>query len=902
MLNEHPFQRTGMMPIKNQVFVNEKNSDHSLSKSSIWVENDNFYGAQKGSKNSPFLVIGFDTEYKTPDHPLDRSALSEGLGRNKVLSYQVYCKVFEPGQANSREWGAVCYPEDYEIDNRLSLSDMLRFAVWKGIDTGVVTSVPDKIYLVGHFTRADIPAFSDFKDLTQMMSSVRNTFLSIDGHIAIDIPCSDGSVTPVKVILRDTMLLTPASSKSLKALGELVGQEKIELDADPKKDLWYKQNMDVLLKEKPDLFEHYALNDAVICLRYAERMIEQSQTLLGSAKLPATLTSIGVDLLWKSWEQNPGMNPHEILGKEVVTERRYNKKKGYFENNKRVVDLQQVAWDIPLATDSYHGGRNEQFWFGPAFEDDWTDYDLASAYPTAMAMIGMPDWRRTRVTNRVSEFTPETLGVACVDFEFPKSVRFPTLPVRTDNGLLFPRKGTSNCAAPEIALAKSLGAKLVIRRGVIIPYKSQQPVFGQFIADCLEKRRSFPKGSLENLFWKELSNSSYGKTAQGLREKRVFDLRERSTKPLPPSKITNPYFAAYITSFVRSVLGEILNSLPEDACVFSCTTDGFLTNATSKQMEIASIGPIAALYRKSRAALTGDPEILEIKHRVRQPLGWRTRGQATLKPGTGPSDGPSNIVLAKGGIFLPEGLEDASLQNDYIVGLFFNRKPDDLIQMKIKTSVRDMMSFDADLVDKSLTKRLSMEFDWKRKPRAAKQVEGCQHVAFSTDPWDSVDQFLMMRQYWEQFAINSPFCLKTVGDYRHFATYVMTHSSLGKLGGKYLRKAGGDIKRLRQSLSSAWRHSKAGLIWQQDGISNTEFADILTKAGIPASRADVENGTRKAFEPKKCPPTPAVYEALYQLLRTFPSVEVDAFVINNNNTIDLISTINAECAFLARTQ
>lgn len=113
---------------------------------------------------------------------------------------------------NSQEWGAVCYPEDGEIDNRLSLSDLLRFAVWKGVDNGVVTSVPDKIYLVGHFTRADIPAFSDFKDLTQMMSSVRNTFLSIDGHILgrnfVDAGVSDtGEVQAAGIALKFNVAL-----------------------------------------------------------------------------------------------------------------------------------------------------------------------------------------------------------------------------------------------------------------------------------------------------------------------------------------------------------------------------------------------------------------------------------------------------------------------------------------------------------------------------------------------------------------------------------------------------------------------------------------------------------------------------------------------------------------------
>lgn len=139
---------------------------------------------------------------------------------------------------------------------------------------------------------------------------------------------------------------------------------------------------------------------------------------------------------------------------------------------------------MPLATECYHGGRNEQFWFGPCFEDDWTDYDLSSAYPTAMALIGRPEWDRAFVTSKPEDFTYLSLGMANVEFEFPKSVRFPTLPVRTDNGLIFPRKGLSNCAAPEIALARSIGAKLKIRHGVIVPTNSYKQIFGEFIRMC----------------------------------------------------------------------------------------------------------------------------------------------------------------------------------------------------------------------------------------------------------------------------------------------------------------------------------------------------------------------------------------------------------------------------------
>jgi len=56
-----------------------------------------------------------------------------------------------------------------------------------------------------------------------------------------------------------------------------------------------------------------------------------------------------------------------------------------------------------------------------------------------MALIRKPDWKRIFVTTRIADFQPDTLGIANVEFEFPQHVRFPTMPVRTDNGLVLPR-------------------------------------------------------------------------------------------------------------------------------------------------------------------------------------------------------------------------------------------------------------------------------------------------------------------------------------------------------------------------------------------------------------------------------------------------------------------------------
>jgi hypothetical protein len=847
--------------------------------------------------NEPFLLVGFDTEFKTPPRPLSFTEVAAGEAKYEVLSYQFCCRM-----QDGRVWSEICCPDK---DARMSLGEFIIFALGSGAREAGITNIPTNIFLVGHFTRADVPAFADFHDLTDVLSNVRNTFISVDSYVPLDIKFPDGEApVELKVRLRDTMLLSPGTSKSLAAIGELIGKPKIILDPDPERELWMKQNMDVVRRDHWPLFREYALNDAIICTEYIDRIQKQYKEITGVQKIPTTLTSIGVDLLLKSWDETLGVDELEILGKEVVINKVWDKRKGYYVKVKKKVDLAEIHWNMNFVTECYHGGRNEQFWFGPGFEDVWTDYDLSSAYPTAMSLIGVPQWCDFYHSTDLDDFTPTTLGFALVDFAFPEGTRFPTLPVRTAHGLVFPMSGSSYCAAPEIALAKSLGAGLIIRYSTIIPTDDSCKIFGEFIKECLDKRSQYPKRSFDALFWKEISNSTYGKTAQGLMAKRVYDMRSRDTVQLPPSKITNPFFAAFITSFVRAILGEVINKLPDDVAVFSCTTDGFLTNAAAHQIKKAQSGELSAIFRGMREELTGKPGVLEVKHCIRQPLGWRTRGQATLIPGVlNPDDDGFHIVLAKSGIFTPAELKTDEEENTAIVKLFLERTPEHKITVAIKTGIRDMVERDADLVEKLLVKRLNMEFDWKRRPYAVGTSATHHHLAFSTIPWQTIEDFNIARELWEKFQERKAYCLKSVNDFHRFADFVEASMLTPSRAKGYLRSAGSvspDISRLRLLLCSAWRQSQAGLSYDPKAFSAKQFAQILSDAGVPCNRYHVENGKRRPFDPMSCPPTLACHEALERLSETFPGL--DSSVIFGTAQLDsLMRTVPvSNCIFVTQ--
>jgi hypothetical protein len=92
--------------------LNNKNS-----KSFIWVESNDFYCFSQGdSENSgkshepaPYLLVGFDTEFKTPSVPLSPTEVKEeGKARSLILSYQFHAKMNRPGfQGGSTKPGAI---------------------------------------------------------------------------------------------------------------------------------------------------------------------------------------------------------------------------------------------------------------------------------------------------------------------------------------------------------------------------------------------------------------------------------------------------------------------------------------------------------------------------------------------------------------------------------------------------------------------------------------------------------------------------------------------------------------------------------------------------------------------------------------------------------------------------
>jgi hypothetical protein len=207
--------------------------------------------------------------------------------------------------------------------------------------------------------------------------------------------------------------------------------------------------------------------------------------------------------------------------------------------------------------------------------------------------------------------------------------------------------------------------------------------------------------------------------------------------------------------------------------------------------------------------------------------------------------------------------------------MFFARKPDDKLTFESLTGIRDIIEFDTDLVRKEVSRRVNMEYDWKRKPDILFDHQEYKHCAFSTVPWETVDQFVAVRELFEKYLDSDPHCIRSVGDFDSFSVYVDSSMQLAEEERSYLRRRAGDLQRLRMVLCAAWHQDELGLKENPAIASAQQFADALTACGVKCSRSNVENGKKQLFTTNSVPPTESVLAAILKLGTLFPAVTAD---------------------------
>jgi len=109
-----------------------------------------------------------------------------------------------------------------------------------------------ELYLIAHFTTADVCSLTDFQEIKNKFNILRKSFVSLDKTIR---------VRGWKIILRDTSLLSPVGA-SLSSISELYNSEFKKIIV-PKN---LKSDMKKLKEQDLELFRSYAIQDSKITL------------------------------------------------------------------------------------------------------------------------------------------------------------------------------------------------------------------------------------------------------------------------------------------------------------------------------------------------------------------------------------------------------------------------------------------------------------------------------------------------------------------------------------------------------------------------------------------------------------------------------------------------------------
>lgn len=808
------------------------------------------------------LHIGFDTEY----------VFNPETQQNDILSYQSY--VVLPDNTGISN---IIYPPDSQKKSRLSFKDFLFQTITPLLETGVITKWPGIINIYAHFIRADIASFANFwSDYKILLKGIRGTVSSFKNRYGIDFDeqqerrvkteqiMFDKRTSPPRcsnVAFIDTLLITPGGM-GLAECGELLGLPKLTIPAP-----YSITNMREYLLGDRAGFEAYALRDAEIAVRYALQVRNFCSRELMIDRVPATIGAMAVSRFTKTLKEN-NMSPEVCLGTHIKTRELWLTEKQAFRTIKNPASVPSRELFETFPINCYHGGRNECFMMGVTPSDHWYDYDLAGAYTTGLLDILTPDYGNIRLSKNPDDYCGHVMGFALVTFRFPESVPYPSLPVRTDQyGLFFPLSGESWATAPEIELALSLGAEMTIHSGIIVPWicdtsphnSESTSVFLPFVQQVRENRNRHIKGSLEEKFWKEIGNSLYGKLAQGLRAKTAFDTARGLNRSLPPSSVTQPFFAAHVTGFIRAVVGELMNALPSDSSVVSVTTDGFLTNCPLDKINMS--GPLSSRFQSLCDIVDPGSSMLTCKHEVSQLIAMKTRGQLTYRAIQG-----KPVVHARAGVKPPADIPRSDY-NDYMVDLYLNRLPGQTLSRSTLISTREMWLSESDLVSREQDIRLNLEFDFKRQPVQPAMNEG--HLLMSSRPWDNMEEALQQRSLFDDW--RQTHTLKTLADWDDWCDFLYCRTVFSDMKLKVGSKRSDDIL-VRLFLRALTQCQWGLMLKDKKSYSCKEVAEWLTSEGYSVTVTDVKNAVRaKIPQMKFSSVTPRMKSLMDIIARKYPT-------------------------------
>lgn len=203
-------------------------------------------------------------------------------------------------------------------------------------------SVTRTIFLCMHESTADLSMLTDFESFKQDLDIIQRSYVTRGKALKR----KEGYVH-----VRDTVLLAPAGYGSLANIGSIYGDQykKVNLGS------YRIDRMSVLLESDKELFERYAVQDAVITLKHATSM-EEFYCTTGKQGVPLTLSSVGKSYVLSEWDKEgyAGYQLNKDSSMGDLTEMGPRSLRSTYGTFKHTL----------TSLTAYRGGRNESFMYG----------------------------------------------------------------------------------------------------------------------------------------------------------------------------------------------------------------------------------------------------------------------------------------------------------------------------------------------------------------------------------------------------------------------------------------------------------------------------------------------------------------------------------------------------------
>lgn len=758
--------------------------------------------SQKGNnKVIKILQVGLDTEYQLKHNTL----------KNDIISYQLYFKAYNIG---------VIFYNNPKTYKRLSLENFFQLLN----EVFNHANYYEEIEIISHFSVAELNSFSDYKEFIKdknfdhNLHMIQKSFTTLTPMLYKYTTKSNHSKT-IKISLADTWLMSGKESLKNITDDDKFTVKKIHLE---KSQI---ENMKHLLKTDKVLFDKYSIIDAYLTLEYHNQFYIALEKEFGITDRIITASSISAKVFQKRFKDNID----ELLGNYNVT----IKKKlpnGKIQN----LTVKKFKSGIAHMKESYYGGRNETFCAGVSKNTEWGDYDLKSAYPTALLILQDIDWD-TKIgisNNDWNKLSFNDMGIVTLKFKFKDSVMMPCFPIKdeTTGGLIFVQEGETTIPIQELYMAYINNYLDMKNTQIITGYKflrKNERLISELVTEMIQKRNNFTKKTLENKFYKLVNNALYGKFTQGVEDKNLLDFfnstpdngefnySDLEYNKQKQSPIYNPGIASFITSTVRAMVTEQMNHIEINqwAKVISVTTDGYMLNTklSDAQIDLLNELPFTSQVEKIRSLIIKEKGVLELKHfssKETQNISVKTRCYWMNDEKAKAENEMSNILISRGGA-QSQGSKSRDL--DYMTTLLAKACNNTKIEISTMTNSIDMLS-GSDLIKKQETRSFNMDYDFKRLPNLVSatneeitykenenEIKKTSRITFNTKPYQNIKQYEQIKQNYITYlsttnikAINK---VRTVNEMDQFLEY----NQLRKLNVKVFKNQDNFLKYISKS-------------------------------------------------------------------------------------------------------